>query len=175
MKQSAREWNRSFLKSVPLEPGEVCEWKRHFLNVLREVIGYLESQAAKNESRFVWARIDIITKRCNRYNTGKPYSEIQVKWALAFLKKMGIIARVRKMKWKNQNGEFLIGGYIVSPHDQSCVRLDDCCQFLYGGLTGLGYDRPGAIASNVFFHPVDMARREEVLIKAGIRKGKNKP
>jgi hypothetical protein len=119
-------FNNSFRKIVPLDPGEVCDWKRHFFFVLREVIGYLESQATKNEARYVWTQLSTIAKRCHNYNTPKkPYSRIAVAQAIAFLIEQGIIRRVDNYE---VNGRPMLG-FEVAPHDLCCHRVGNHCEF----------------------------------------------
>jgi hypothetical protein len=122
----AQRFNNSFRKLVPLDPGEVCDWKRHFFFLLREVIGYLESQAAKNDARYVFPKLSTIAKRCHNYNSPKkPYSRIAVAQATAFLTDQGIIRRVDNYE---VNGRPMLG-FEVAPHDLCCHRVGNHCEF----------------------------------------------
>jgi hypothetical protein len=144
------KFQESFIREVDLEAGEFCDYKRHFKNVVREVIGYLESQAGKNDSRFCWAFIRTICKRCNQYQKNrKPYSQRQVERALKFLEQLGVIVRIRKMKWRGG----IVHGYIVSYHDSGCFRVGDKCIFHRGGLTGFltGW-KPSDVHANLKMH-----------------------
>lgn len=139
-----RSWHGGFNQSVPLEPGAICDWKKHFQFALREVMGYLESMAAKNKHRFVWASVATITKGTNQYSKGKPYSMAAVKVALTFLVHMGIIARVRKAEWVNSKGRTqMLTGFVVAPHDMCCIESGGRCEFWRGDLKNMGWDKPG--------------------------------
>jgi hypothetical protein len=125
-KPAVERFNYSFRKIVPLEPGETCDWKRHFFYLLREVIGYMESQACKNEARYMFAKLDTIARRCHNYNTPKkPYSRIAVAQATAFLTEQGIIRRVDN--YEVNGGPIL--GFEVAPHDLCCHRVGNHCEF----------------------------------------------
>lgn len=134
---SLRQWHNSFNSSVALLPGEICNWKKHFRFVLREVIGYLESQAIKNKSRFVWDSVNSIVDGCNRYHKGKRYSKRDVEYALAFLVTMAIIERIPSMEWVNANGRRqLLTGFCVAPHDMCCTEIGGRCGFRSGFFVG---------------------------------------
>jgi hypothetical protein len=130
---------------MPVLPGEECNWKRHFLYVLRELIGYLESMAVLNDSRFVLSHIDTIVAGCNQFRKGrKPYSKRVVEYALAFLESLGIIARVPVMEWKNPQGHLSdYRGFVIAPHAQCCMLGDGRCTFWCGAVMGLGHNRQG--------------------------------
>jgi len=140
------KFQESFIREVDLEPGEFCDHLRHFRNVVREVVGYLEHKAAKNDSRFVWAFVKTITRWCNQYQKGrKPYSKRQVEYALKFLEELGIIIRIRKMKWHGG----IRHGYIVGHHDAGCFRVGHTCIFQRGGLSNFfaGLNSKGIFAN----------------------------
>jgi len=142
-------WNRSFRKDVPLKPGEVCDWPRHFrMGVLRDVMTYLEAQAKRHPiERFTWVRVSTILVGCSKHRK-QPYSHAAVEAALTFLTELGIIARVSQMEIEGR----ICGGYLVALHDHACKPIEGRCSFWCGGLSGLRFNKPGVRVTAAKFH-----------------------
>lgn len=108
-----RTFRDSIVPSVYLKPEESCSLKRHYRNILREVIGWLDHKANLDPERFVAFTVPSLTKACNRYKTHEPYKQRQVEYAVAFLRDeravSGPLERVRNGRARR--------GVIVAPHD----------------------------------------------------------
>jgi hypothetical protein len=117
------------------------------------VIGYLDTQASKNESRFWFARVDTITKRCTRYSRDKkPYSKTAVEQALAYFESLGIIARVRNMELKHRT----IHGFVVAPHDHCCCRIGNRCEFRWHALLGFNWNKSDVTVTGLNFNRIQL-------------------
>src|SRR5277367_3659745 len=81
-----RTFRDSIVPTVHLKGDEVCSLKRHYRNVLREVIGWLEHKAKLDPGRFVAFTIPSLTKACNRYKDKSPYKQRAVEYAVSFLR-----------------------------------------------------------------------------------------
>jgi len=113
-------FEESIVERVLLEEGEVCDWRRHFLNAPRETIGFFESQACKWNERFVWARVPRIVSYCNQYQREKrPYSKRQIEYSIEFLRQLGIVIRVKGVLWQGARRN----GWVIVPHDAVCDRF----------------------------------------------------
>ena|SRR5208283_2480597 len=114
----ARTFRDSGPFPVHLKPEESCSLKRHYRNILREVIGWLEHRAGLDPERFVAFTIPSLTKACNRYKTHEPYKQRQVEYAVAFLCDERAISRpVERVR----NGRTR-RGVIVAPHEARFAR-----------------------------------------------------
>ena len=119
-KKNRNKLKGSLVASAIIEQGETCCWKNHFRDAPREVVGWLESLPSVRASRFCFARMSAITEGCNQYQLQrKPYSPRQVRNVLEFLRDVGIVNRVKHVRW---NGR-LRDGWIVVPHDCACDKF----------------------------------------------------
>lgn len=116
----------SFKPHHLLKSDAVCSLKKHYLNVLREVVGYLELLASNDPQRFVWPSVPDIVKHCTKYSKGRtPYEQHQVENALRFLRDQNVISR----RVERERLGVMRRGFIVTPHDSLCVRTKNCCEF----------------------------------------------
>ena len=121
----------SFRPHHVLKTDAVCGLKKHYKNVLREVVGYLDMLAGNDPERFAFASVPDITKHCNKFSKGgAPYKQRQVENALEFLRAQFVISgRVER-----QRLGLLRSGFIVTPHDALCLRAKNCCEFKGAGF-----------------------------------------
>ena len=125
----ARRGARCFLPVVPVQSLHHPSWKSHFLNVEREVIGYLELLAALHPTkRFAFASVNNVLTHCNKYRKSQPYSKAAVEKALHHIRDLGIIARIENMEWRGT----VYRGFLVLPHESGCRAVDGKCKFLGG-------------------------------------------
>lgn len=133
----------SFRPHHVLKADAVCGLKKHYKNVLREVVGYLDMLASNDAERFVFASVPDIVKHCNKYSQGRaPYRQRQVENALEFLRAQLVISgRIERPRFGTVRS-----GFIVTPHDSLCVRTKNCCEFKGAGfVSGTKFQtKPGA-------------------------------
>lgn len=124
----------------PLKKSEKCSLKRHFVGVLREVIGYLEhlERSFNRDDRFLFVGVETIVKHCTRLRMeyklevvrGKAekvgrirkdkISKRDIEYALKFLREKRIISGT----FTNEQGE---RGFVVAPHDALFARDGQRC------------------------------------------------
>jgi hypothetical protein len=136
---------RSFFPTVPVVPGEPCNWKRHCRGILKEVIGNLEGTLARGtdrnrEIRFVHKFRKTIAagtaKKVHKDETSKrlvvdsQYGESAVKKALAFWNDLGVVKRGLYL------GQL---GLVIAPHWSCCHEINGGkdCHFWVGTLKDL--------------------------------------
>jgi len=85
--------NTNFLPIVKLKTGERCTLKNHFHGALRELVGYLESRAKKNDQRFVWAKVKNLPQKnvLKEFRSKQHYSLTQLEKSLELLRDMGVV------------------------------------------------------------------------------------
>ena len=133
----------SFRPHHVLKTDAVCGLKKHYKNVLREVVGYLDLLASNDAERFAFASVPNITKHCNKFSKGRaPYQQRQVENALEFLREQFVISgRIERKRLGTVRS-----GFIVTPHDALCARTKNCCEFKGAGFVpGTKFQtKPGA-------------------------------
>jgi hypothetical protein len=131
------EFKFAFTPTVEIQPGKTCCWADHFDGVAREVIWYLDAQARRwpiDRFTYVFVKTMVAGINKNRARLGlKPYAEVSIHKAIAYLKDLGIIVSVSRMKFKGQ----IRHGYLVARHDDACDLVGNECQFMGGGDSGL--------------------------------------
>jgi len=123
---------RSFFPAQLRTADAECGHKRHQSGVVREVIGFLELIARRDETgeRFVWPRVDTIVEHCGRYQ-GAKYRKRAVESALKVLRRRGIISH-RVKRWRLSA---MRDGWIIAPHDAVFARKGKVCSFAGRGKT----------------------------------------
>src|SRR6266446_906841 len=117
----------SVVPVVRLKPDETCSIKRHFRNVLREVIGYLDKLASNDAERFVWASVPDITRHCNKFRKEKePYGQRQVEYAIEIFRELRTVSKpVERVRLGVKRS-----GFIVAPHDGQYATFGKECRFV---------------------------------------------
>jgi hypothetical protein len=128
MEMEKRKPNRgkeSFNVEVTLKDGEACNWKRHYRNCAREVIGYLESLAILDSERFVFASVPDIVKHCNRKRNKQPYRRRAVEYAMKQLQEQLVLGEQVERFRKNA----MRPGWLVTPHATATLLINNRCDF----------------------------------------------
>lgn len=133
-------FRQSFTPVVRLKPKAKHQLKHHFRGCIREVVGYLDSLAARDPERFVWPTPEAVVKHCNRFKGKRPYKLRMVKYVLAFLREQFVLERVTRFRFGA-----LRDGYIVAPHDCFTERKENECFWV-------GYSAERAAAAAIAVH-----------------------
>lgn len=121
--ESGTRFQQSFTAVVNTMRGP-CQTKRHFRGCVREVIGYLDSLAARDPERFTWVSAAGIVEHCNRFSQGKaPYKLRMVMYALAYLRKHCLIERVKRFRCRARRDGFIVAahGCFTEQQGTECV------------------------------------------------------
>jgi hypothetical protein len=142
---------RTFKPEVHLRPDQKhSELKQHFATktCVRELVSYLEHQAAKNPQRFVFDSIKSIVKHCNgKYRTSKkPYSQVSVEKMLGEIRKLGILSERKRMLVDFNGYRDYREGWQLARHDDVCELQDSCCIFSVAKAKGWLRDSGGMAA-----------------------------
>ncbi len=114
LKDKSRRGADSFRKHVPLGGNKNCSLKRHFKGIFREVIGYLDLQAARHpETRFVYCSVQNIVDHCTKFDTKNKYSTRSVEYVLSIARARHILSPHLRRHCDGQMRD----GFIVAPHE----------------------------------------------------------
>jgi len=135
--------SEDYFPERPLPKNKRCELCFHYgeASVLRQVSHAVDMLARNNDQRLVYASVGALRLLCWHYRDGKKHSHPSVravKYALAFLRKQGIISdrkvrltlsyrgRIRQVKTREhlQDGGRTRSGFIVVEHDRIAKRDD---------------------------------------------------
>jgi hypothetical protein len=120
--------------AVRLREGEACGYRRHFLGLVRDVLGYLDLLAGNDPERFVYCRVDDIILNVGKKRTARLLSSVskvkteykrrEIEYVLTYLRRewiiSGAVARFRNGLWRE--------GRIVAPHDAIFHSDGKTCQ-----------------------------------------------
>jgi len=121
---------------VRLKADQPCSLKRHFDFCMRQVVSYLDHQAALDPDRIVWVRASTIQKQCLNYRAkdknGDPtvYGIRMVEKCLEALRAKGIISRHHAVELQERRNFVIDHAFVVTPHDALCVKSGTCCRFV---------------------------------------------
>jgi hypothetical protein len=121
---TTRRFANNFHRKTQPASGQRCTLKDHYSGVMRELVGYLDSLAAKDPTgeRFVYAKTETIFKHCKTF-AGMGYGKRVLQYAIAEARARRIISnQVVRERWvgsgkKGQKVLRSLKGCIVAPHD----------------------------------------------------------
>jgi hypothetical protein len=119
---------QSFYLIVDLSknPGREHTLKQHFKRgtCARELVGILETLAAKREDRFVFAGMEYLRKQCfmGDKSKGKNFSERAFWNAVRLVRELGILSPLLRRDGRE--------GMIVAPHAALCLDEHKQCRFI---------------------------------------------